>query len=521
MSQSPQRKLSPIRVILGIILLAAFCGSLYLGIQHWRIVTSHQHPQPWFAPYVDVTARPTYIFKQFDQTDNQNVILSFIVDSPTQPCTATWGGAYTLDQAGNQLNLDRRIARFRQQGGHIGISFGGLLNDELAVTCSDQQQLLNAYQSVIDRYQINLIDLDIEGEVLKDIQNITYRAQTIKQLQTQNPSLQVWITLPVSPNGLTTEGITAVETMLNNQIDLAGVNIMTMNYGRSKTDTDTLAQASKQAITNTHRQLTYLYHQAGLNDSSPYIWSKIGITPMIGQTDIRTEIFTLEDAQKLNQFSYDKQISRISIWSANRDIQCGDNYVNTSIVSDSCSGVKQTTGAFSQIFRTNFTEDLPQTREITIQANQTTSPKIPDNPNQSPYQIWSETGAYLQDTKVVLHHNVYQSKWWTQGDIPDNPVLDSWQTPWQLIGPVLPGEKPIPQPTLPKGTYPEWSGSNIYNTNDRVLFNGIPYQAKWWTQGDSPAATKANPDSSPWSPLRQTEVNALIEEIEYIKQYGN
>ena len=64
---------------------------------------------------------------------------------------------------------------------------------------------------------------------------------------------------------------------------------------------------------------------------------------------------------------------------------------------------------------------------------------------------------YLEGEKVVRHHNVYEAKWWTKGDVPDNPVLQSWETPWNLIGPVLPGEKPIPQPTVPKDTYPSWS----------------------------------------------------------------
>lgn len=134
----------------------------------------------------------------------------------------------------------------------------------------------------------------------------------------------------------------------------------------------------------------------------------------------------------------------------------------------------------------------------------------PENPATSPYQIWSPTGAYLKGTRVVWHHNVYQAKWWTQGDVPDNPVLQQWQTPWALIGPVLPGEKPIPQPTLPPGTYSDWSGTAIYDTGDRVLFNGVPYQAKWWNTGQSPAAAASNPDSSPWVPLTQEQINAIV-----------
>ncbi|WP_431279865.1 carbohydrate-binding protein [Leifsonia poae] len=133
-----------------------------------------------------------------------------------------------------------------------------------------------------------------------------------------------------------------------------------------------------------------------------------------------------------------------------------------------------------------------------------------DDPAKSPYAIWTTTNSYLKGTKVVWHHNVYVAKWWTKSDVPDNPVLNSWETPWELVGPVLPGETPIPQPTLPSGTYPDWAGTSQYDKGDRVLFDGTPYEAKWWTQGDSPEAASANPDSSPWTPLTQDEIDQLL-----------
>ena len=124
--------------------------------------------------------------------------------------------------------------------------------------------------------------------------------------------------------------------------------------------------------------------------------------------------------------------------------------------------------------------------------------------------LLAQTAAYLQGTKVVWHHNVYEAKWWTRGDTPDDPVLNEWETPWSLVGPVLPGETPIPQPTLPAGTYPTWSGTAIFQKCDRVLFDGVPYEAKWWTQGDSPEASTSNPDGSPWVPLTEKQIQTII-----------
>jgi chitinase len=75
---------------------------------------------------------------------------------------------------------------------------------------------------------------------------------------------------------------------------------------------------------------------------------------------------------------------------------------------------------------------------------------------------------------------------------------------------VLPGETPIPQPTLPAGTYPNWAGTSIYVKGARILFDGVPFEAKWWTQGDSPEAASSDPDTSPWTPLTQDEIDAVV-----------
>ena len=42
-------------------------------------------------------------------------------------CTPAWGGAYGLDAAATGIDLDRRIADFRDHGGDIVVSFGALL----------------------------------------------------------------------------------------------------------------------------------------------------------------------------------------------------------------------------------------------------------------------------------------------------------------------------------------------------------------------------------------------------------
>jgi chitinase len=516
-SSGTRKKLSIFRLL---VVLAVTAGTFYAswyGLKVRRESVVYTTYEPWFASYVDVTATPLYPFEQLGSTPQKNLVLSFIVSSRDEPCTPTWGTFYTLDDAAVSLDLDRRIARLRQQGGNITISFGGALNDEMAVKCTDLNQLVQAYRLVIERYQLDTIDLDLENSGLNNAEAGARRAEAIsilqKELRNQGRNLAVWLTLPMAPFGLTQEGTDAVAVMLEKDVDLSGVNVMTMNYGQSKNSADSMAQASKSGLTETHRQLGILYKQNGINLTSATLWSKIGATPMIGQNDITEEVFTSDDAKVLSVFAVDKGLGRVSLWSANRDIPCGENYVDVKKVSDSCSGVKDEKLTFTNILSSSFTGKLSVNAGIQTIDNPEAAKVIIDDPENSPYQIWKPEGTYPKGVKVVWHGNVYEAKWWTKNDLPDNPVLQAWETPWQLMGPVLPGEKPIKQATLPEGTYPEWSGTEIYEGGERVLFEGIPFQAKWWNEGESPAASEANSDSSPWIPLTQRQINEIIDTI--------
>ena len=514
-NKAPKKRISIIRLLIFIIVIAGVIYYATFSIKNLHEEVTAVKTTPWFAPYVDVTATPQYDFEKLGTTDARNLVLAFIVSDKNDPCTPTWGSAYTMDQASEKLDLDRRIARLRQLGGDVAISFGGLLNDELAVKCTDSIKLLAAYKSVINRYKVSTIDFDIEGSALQDVASITRRAKSLAELQKEirsgGSNLAIWLTLPVAPQGLTESGTNAVSKTLESGVDIAGINVMTMDYGESKPKNESMYQAAADALLETHRQLGILYTQNGINLNSESIWRKIGVTPMIGQNDVQDEIFNLEDAKNLNHYAVANGITRISMWSANRDVACGDNYVNLSIASDSCSGVKQAELDYSSTLVPNYTGSFAENISVT-KPDPITESNV-DDPTTSPYQIWSKEGAYLQGTKVVWHRNVYEAKWWTQGDLPDNPVLQSWQTPWKLIGPVLPGEKPIQKLTLPEGTYPEWSGTDQYNKGDRVLFEGVPYQAKWWTQGDSPAAATSNPNGSPWSALTQSQVEEMLKTL--------
>jgi chitinase len=516
-SGQPRRRLSVVRVFLGVVLVVALSMGGYLGWQWWGSAQAAEAYNPWFAGYVDVTATPTYDFEAAADAAGSDVVLAFIVAAADDPCTPTWGTHYTLDEAADELDLDRRLARVKQLDGQIVVSFGGLLNTELGTGCTDQSALVAAYAAVLDRYDVTTIDLDLEGDNLTDTAAASRRAAAIAELQADRRAagddLAVWLTLPVAPFGLTEDGTDAVTAMLDAQVDLAGVNLMTMDYGSSKDADETMAEASVRAATAAHRQLGTLYSQAGTELTAGTLWSKIGLTPMAGQNDVAGEIFDLDDASALNTFAQEQRIGRMSLWSLNRDTTCGSNYVDLKRVSDSCSGIDQGDETFVGLLGDGFT-GRPVTAAASVTTDESASiESVEDDPATSPYPIWAEESSYLEGTKVVWHRNVYQAKWWTSGDLPDNPVLNEWETAWVLIGPVLPGETPIAPPTLPDGTYPGWAGTEIYEKGDLILFDGVPYRSKWWNQGESPDAAAANPDGSPWAALPDAEVRTLLEAL--------
>ena len=509
------RRLSPLRVVIAIVLVAALAAAGFLGFQTWAAAQDTSSGKPWFAGYVDVTATPSFEFESPVGDAGKDVMLSFIVADPETPCTPTWGGYYSLDEASDELDLDRRLARLEQQGGGIGVSFGGLINDELASVCTDTARLVSAYAAVVDRYEATTIDLDIEGDDLADRAAGQRRAEAIARLQQRqleaDAPLAVWLTLPVSTAGLTEDGTTAVQQMLDAGVDIAGVNAMTMNYGQSRDEGETMAEASIRAMRETHRQLDAMYELADIPLSAATVWAKLGATPMIGQNDLKGEVFTLDDATAFNAFAVEQGIGRMSMWSLNRDVTCGPNYADVTRVSDACSGVDQGDLRFADLLAVGFDGDAIQSSGRTTTSEPVDPDDITDDPATSPYPVWAEESAYLAGTKVVWHRNVYEAKWWTRGDLPDNPVLNSWETPWTLIGPVLAGEKPQQLTTLPYGLYADWDGFTVYDKGSRIMFEGMPYEAKWWTQGDSPEAYGADPDSSPWAPLTQEEIEEVVE----------
>jgi chitodextrinase len=491
-----RRRLSLTRVLVALVVLAGAGYGGYVGLKTRLLVPPTAVHQTWFAPYVDVTLTPTYQFQSTSADTARQSVLGFVVAAGKSDCAPSWGGAYTLTAADQQLAVGTRIAQLQQEGEQAIVSFGGQANTSLDVACATAASLTSAYQSVISAYNLTTIDLDIEGAALDNYAAEQRRAQAIAALEKADPKLSVWLTLPVEPSGLQDNALSVIQSMLRDRVSIAGVNVMTMDFSTPPGTGSTMGQLAEKALSGAAGQLATLYPEYGIHLRAQQIWQRLGATVMIGQNDIQGENFTVSDAQTLASFASRNHLGRISMWSINRDSQCGSSFPETGMLSNTCSGTAQSGLQFSQVF------GKFQGSTVVSSSAGEVQPAVADtNPADAPYPQWSATASYPLGYKVVENGEIYQAKWYNSGDDPSAQVQYAWQTPWELLGPVLPGDHAPSIATLPAGTYPAWSVGAQYQAGDQVLYQGLPYQAKWSNQGVSPATESSDPAGSPWEAL--------------------
>jgi chitinase len=500
--QPVRRRLSWSRLGLLVVVVGAVTGGTFVSVSE-AVDRPDTATVSWSVPYVDVTLTPTFQFQDPAANPARTVALAFVVADPEDACAPSWGTYYSLDEAGSDLELDRRIDQLRSAGGDVMISFGGQANDELAVACTDTRDLTGAYREVVERYDLSVIDLDIEGAAIADQPAAARRAEALAALQRERAAdgspLAVWLTLPVAPGGLTADAVDLVRTTLAGGVELTGVNVMTMNYGASRPSTQSMMLATEQALRATTAQVTSLYAEAGTTLSDAEAWSRIGATPMIGQNDVDGEVFTLADAEELTAFARAQGLGRVSLWSLNRDTGCSASFADVAVHSDTCSGVDQEALAFVDVLG-GLAGDGPAVRISDVVRAPERGPVV-DDPATSPYPIWRAEGQYPAGYKVVWHGDVYEARWYSTGVDPSVPATGATESPWALLGRVTTKEAaPEPVPTVTDVTE-VWDPDMLYQRGARVLLDGLPYEARWASRGAAPGTLFPIGPEEAWEPL--------------------
>jgi len=272
------------------------------------------------------------------QSGFKAITLAFL--DATNGCAVGWGGlggTLPTDTLPNGSTILSIVQELQSAGVEVIISFGGADGTEPALNCTSASQLQALYQSVINRYNVKMLDFDIEGGATSNQASITLRDQALVGLKAANPGLVISYTLPVLPTGLINTGVNILTSAKSDGLALDVVNVMAMDYGSSSDNGGAMGQDAIDAAQATESQI----QEAGLS-------ATVGITPMIGVNDTNTEIFTLADAQQVLSFANSTSyVSRIAMWSLGRD---NGSCAGTDFASPSCSGLTQSTYQFTETF---------------------------------------------------------------------------------------------------------------------------------------------------------------------------
>jgi chitinase len=286
------------------------------------------------APYFDVSLSGDYarIDDAITTAHLHAISAGFVVDGANR-CTPEWGGddvAVAADTGAHQM-----LRTARSAGASVIVSFGGESGSELATTCTNVKRLTAAYRSVIRDLKVTHVDFDIEGAAIAQPASIRRRFAAIHALEAHDHHLVVSLTVPVTPRGLDHFGVALLKAAHRAKARVDLLNVMAMDYGGKHEMGSTAIKVAKRSLT----QLRRVDHHA--------TYRNIGITPMIGRNDVRSEVFSVSDAKRVVRFARSHHVGRLAFWSLNRDQQCA---APSGTAQDDCSGVGQAPWRFARLF---------------------------------------------------------------------------------------------------------------------------------------------------------------------------
>lgn len=321
-----------------------------------------KQPERIFAPYYylgnDEKYRPLYDLQaKYNEGAAKIFTLAFIVGKGA--CDkADWDSEIGLEAPRIQ------VAALRRTGGDVIVSFGGNVSrekQELTFYCKQQPALKAQYARIIEIFQANHLDFDLEGlslpsandvktdEVMADVER---RNKVLAQLQAEalrkGTQLSVSYTLPVGQNGLRKESLWVIENAVKNNVKISYINLMTMYFGQNYPNVGALAVSSVKAAYEQLRTLTRISGKA--------LWQMIGVTPNIGREQNAKEIFSLhdgnKDAETIFNFANNPQtpIGFLSMWAVNRDQPCVPGNPLQNNPQENCHGLSSARNSFAKYF---------------------------------------------------------------------------------------------------------------------------------------------------------------------------
>ena len=240
------KRIAPIALLLALGAAATGCSLNGAGKSATATTsTTATGAAPWYAPYVDASLT-------MPKSPSRQVVLSFITGNG---CTPTWNST-PLAQA---TAINTRIQQTQALNNQVIVSFGGETGPELATSCTDPTQLEAAYHTVVSRYNLSTIDLDIEGRVARSDRQRPSRAGHRRAAARAGDGRQAAGRLADAGSDAfrpAADSLAAVQQMIAAGVTVSGVNVMAFDYG--PLGGHTVLSASESALRNTATQVQSL-----------------------------------------------------------------------------------------------------------------------------------------------------------------------------------------------------------------------------------------------------------------------
>jgi chitinase len=220
----------------------------------------------------------------------------------------TWGGmnAQTLAKA--------NVVALQQANVGYMISTGGV---DAMFTCSTREGMA----TFIDRYRSShLLGFDFNIEAQQTETMIQSLVQQVGIAMDDNPTLRFSFTLAAIGAGdshsLNRTGQWVMKAIEKEGLKNYYINLMVMNYGKANLGNCIVRDGQCDMTASAIRAVNNLSRKYHLP------LRRIEVTPMIGINDETSNVFTLEDAQKLAVFAQTYGLGGLHFWSLNRDTPC-------------------------------------------------------------------------------------------------------------------------------------------------------------------------------------------------------
>jgi chitinase len=359
-------------------------------------------------------------------------------------------------------NMISDVKAFINAGGYVTISFGGQAGTYIE-NSTNETAIFNSIDGLLQRTGVRSIDFDVEGSQLANKDMNIRRAKVLAKLQAKYPDLNTRITLPVMPyhnewdlGGIPDIALDLLKTTVSLNAKVNTVNLMTMDYGDSYS-TRTGSDLAISSVEETVKQLQTIDYFK--NDTYKYI----GICPMIGHND-DNNIFTVDDAKRVSEYSNKMGIPLISYWGLQRDRK------EMGSVND-YSSCQKTDYEFYKNFNSNSilsnvpvkppTNTTPIVTHTPVNTPTITPIPVTPTPTNVPIFNWSKTGNYKKGNKVKYQNVTYEC-------LIDHVVTDT--LPTQALW------KVIETPTSNTQNLANWIVGSTYKKNDKVIYQSNLYE---------------------------------------------